>query len=200
MGFLPNCSHIRTTVWLLYWNSNETHGDKARWELCKNAACCFEKSRKQHSTKQQLTAACHPFNLDKQDMLGNAGKVRDKVINKIFMWTPTYGNTSVGRPAKTYILQLCGDTGYSLEDLPREMTNRDWWRERERERERERVKGIHAIHMTWWWWWWFPINKYAFPIFYQDFLLDQRYQEHCAIKMVINRYCCIVEKDNNTDV
>ena len=38
---------------------------------------------------------------------------------------------------KTYIHQLCADTGCSLEDLSGTMDNRDGWL--------ERVKGIHAI-------------------------------------------------------
>ena len=30
----------------------------------------------------------------------------------------------VGQPAKTYINQLCADTGYHLEDLPKAIVNR----------------------------------------------------------------------------
>ena len=50
--------------------------------------------------------------------------------------------TSVGWPARTYLHQLCADTGCSLEDLLGAMDDRDRWRERERER--ERVREIHA--------------------------------------------------------
>ena len=39
---------------------------------------------------------------------------------------------SVCQPARTYLHQLCADTGWGLEDLVRA---RDGWRERERERE-----------------------------------------------------------------
>ena len=46
------------------------------------------------------------------------------------LWTPTHVHANVGQPAKTYIYQLCADTGYSLEDLPRAMHNRDGWRAR----------------------------------------------------------------------
>ena len=34
-----------------------------------------------------------------------------------------------GRPARTYIRQLCEDTGCSLEDLPEAMNDREKWRE-----------------------------------------------------------------------
>ena len=38
---------------------------------------------------------------------------RDELISDIFLWTPTYGRA--GRPARTYIQQLCEDTGCSPE-------------------------------------------------------------------------------------
>ena len=44
---------------------------------------------------------------------------------------PSRGHTSVGQPTRTYLLQLCTDTGCSLEDLPGVMDYRDGWMERE---------------------------------------------------------------------
>ena len=49
------------------------------------------------------------------------------------MWTPTYGCAKVGRPARTYIQQLCEDTGCNPEDLPEVMNDREKWRERVRQ-------------------------------------------------------------------
>ena len=51
------------------------------------------------------------------------------------MWvsTPTYGRAKAGRPARTYIQQLCEDTGCSPEDLPEAMNDREKWRERVRD-------------------------------------------------------------------
>ena len=51
-----------------------------------------------------------------------------------------------GRPARTYIQQLCEDTGCNHEDLPEAMNNR--------EKRRERVRDICAGGTTWWRWWW----------------------------------------------
>ena len=48
-----------------------------------------------------------------------------------------------GRPARTYIQQLCEDTGCCPEDLPRAMNDREEWR--------ERVRDIRATSATWWW-------------------------------------------------
>ena len=51
-------------------------------------------------------------------------------------WTPTHGCAKAGRPARTYIQQLCEDTGCCPEDLPEAMNDREkWW---------ERVRDIRA--------------------------------------------------------
>ncbi len=44
-----------------------------------------------------------------------------------------YGRAKAGRPARTYIQQLCEDTGCCPEDLPRAMNDREEWRERVRD-------------------------------------------------------------------
>ena len=60
------------------------------------------------------------------------------------MMTTTYGRAKAGWPARTYIQQLCEDTGCGPEDLPEAMNNREKWR--------ERVRDIGAGGTTWWWW------------------------------------------------
>ena len=62
------------------------------------------------------------------------------------LWKGDHGRAKAGRPAWTYIQQLCEDTGCSHEDLPEAMNDREKWR--------ERVRDIHASGTTWWWWWW----------------------------------------------
>ena len=53
---------------------------------------------------------------------------------------PTYGRAKAGRPARTYIQQLCEDTGCRPKDLPKTMNDREKWR--------ERVRDIRAGCMT----------------------------------------------------
>ena len=72
---------------------------------------------------------------------------RDELIRDVLLWTPTHGRAKAGRPARTYIQQLCEDTGCCPEDLPRAMNDREEWR--------ERVRDIRATSATWWWWWWY---------------------------------------------
>ena len=47
------------------------------------------------------------------------------VLHDVLLWTPTYDRAKAGRPARTYILQLCEDTGWSPEDLPEAMNDRE---------------------------------------------------------------------------
>ena len=64
----------------------------------------------------------------------------------LLLYTPMDpSKAKVGRPARTYIQQLCEDTGCSPENLPEAMNDREKWR--------ERVRDIRAGGTTWWWWW-----------------------------------------------
>ena len=56
------------------------------------------------------------------------------------------------KAARTYIQQLCEDTGCNPEDLLEAMNDREKWR--------ERVRDIRAGGMTWWWW---TIRGYSMP-------------------------------------
>ena len=70
---------------------------------------------------------------------------RKELIRDVLLWTPIHGRAKAGRPARTYIQQLCEDTGCCPEDLPRAMNDREEWR--------ERVRDIRATSAIWWWWW-----------------------------------------------
>ena len=65
-----------------------------------------------------------------QDTAGEAGT---KLIRDVLLWTPTHGRAKAGRPARTYIQQLCEDTGCCPEDLLEAMNDRVKWRERVRD-------------------------------------------------------------------
>ena len=65
---------------------------------------------------------------------------RDELISDVLLWSPTYGRAKAGRPGRTYIQQLCEDTGCNPEDLSEAMNDREKWR--------KRVKDIRASSMT----------------------------------------------------
>ena len=75
-----------------------------------------------------------------------------ELIRDVLLWIPTHGHAKAGRPARTYIQQLCEDTGCCPEDLPRAMNDREEWR--------ERVRDIRAASTIWWWWWWWYESMY----------------------------------------
>ena len=54
---------------------------------------------------------------------------KDELISDILPWTPSHGRPKTRRPARTYIQQLCTDTGYDLEDLLGAMDDWDRWQE-----------------------------------------------------------------------
>ena len=61
----------------------------------------------------------------------NATCILEQVfIRDVLLWNPTHGREKAGRPARTYIQQLCEDTGCCPEDLPRAMNDREEWQER----------------------------------------------------------------------
>ena len=110
----------------------------------------LNKSGRQHPTRHQLYGHLLPITKTIQARqtrhAGRCWRSTDKLISDVLSWTPTYGRAKAGRPARTYIQQLCEDTGCSPEELPEAMNDREKWR--------ERVRDIRATSTTWWWWWW----------------------------------------------
>ena len=103
---------------------------------------------RQHSTKHQLYGHLPTSNktiqVTQTRYAGHCWRSRDEIISDVLLWTPTGGRAKEGWPARTYIQQLCEDTGCSPEDQPEAMNDRGKWR--------ERVRDIRADGMTWWWW------------------------------------------------
>ena len=97
----------------------------------------LNKSWRQHPTRHQLyghlTLSRKRFKLDEPDMQDTAEEAGDELIRDVLLWTPTHGRAKAGRPARTYIQQLCEDTGCCPEDLPRAMNDREEWRKRVRD-------------------------------------------------------------------
>ena len=97
----------------------------------------LNKSWRQQPTKHQLYGHLPSITKTIQDRrtrhAGHCWRSKDELISDVLLWTPTYGRAKAGRPARTYIQQLCEDTGCSPEDLPEAMNDREKWRERVRD-------------------------------------------------------------------
>ena len=75
-----------------------------------------------HSTKQQLYGHLSPITktiqVRRTRHAGHCLRSRDELISDVLLWTPSHGRAKAERPTRTYIQQLCEDTGCSPEDLP----------------------------------------------------------------------------------
>ena len=109
----------------------------------------LNKSWRQHPTRHQLYGHLPPITktiqVRRARHAGHCWRSRDELIRDVLLWTPTHSRAKAGRPARTYIQQLCEDTGCCPEDLPRAMNDKEEWR--------ERVRDIRATSAIWWWWW-----------------------------------------------
>ena len=97
----------------------------------------LNKSWRQHPTRHQLYGHLPPITKTIQVRqtrhAEHCWRSKDELIRDVLLWTPTHGRAKAGRPARTYIQQLCEDTGCCPEDLPRAMNDRGEWRERVRD-------------------------------------------------------------------
>ena len=109
----------------------------------------LNKSRRHHSTKQNLYGHLSPITktikMRRTRHAEYCRRIRDLLISNVLLWTHSHERARGKGPARTYIQQLCVDTGYSPENLPETMDDREGWR--------ERVRDIRADGVTWWWRW-----------------------------------------------
>ena len=107
----------------------------------------LNKSWRQHPTRHQLYGHLSPITktiqIRRARHAGNCWRSKDELTSVVLLWCPA------GRPARTYIQQLCEDTECSPEELPKAMNDREKWR--------ERVRDCRANGTTWWWWWYIYI-------------------------------------------
>ena len=96
----------------------------------------LNKSRRQHPTRHQpyghLPPITKTIQVRRTRHAGHCWRSRGELISDVLLWTPTHGRAKAGRPARTYIQQLCEDTGCCPEDLPEAMSDREKWKERVR--------------------------------------------------------------------
>ena len=140
-------------IWMLYESRKSMkylYSMKYVYVYTRMLRALLNKSWRQHHTKHQLYSHLPPITktiqVRRTRHAGHCWRSRDELISDLLLWTPTYGRAKAGRPARTYIQQLCEDTGCIPEDLPETMNDKEKWR--------ERVRDISASSTTWWWWWW----------------------------------------------
>ena len=100
----------------------------------------LNKSWRQHPTRHQQYGHLPPITktilVKRTRHAGHCWRSKDELVSDVLLWTPTYGQAKAGRPARTYIQQLCEETGCNPEDLPEAMNDR---------RSCERGSGISVL-------------------------------------------------------
>ena len=148
------CSFFQAVIVLILLNGCTTWTLTKRMEkkldgnYTRMLRAILNKSWRQHSTKQQLY--CHlpaitkTIKVRQTRQTGHCWRSKDKLISDVLLWTPSHRWAKAEQSARTYIQQLCADTGCSPKDLPEAMDDRGGWL--------ERVRDIYADGTTWWWW------------------------------------------------
>ena len=118
----------------------------------------LNKSWWQHPTRHQLYGHLPPITktiqVRRTRHAGHYWRSKDELVSDVLLLTPSYGQAKAGWPARTYIQQLCEDTGCNPEDLPEAMNDSEKWR--------EMVRDIRAGGTTWWWWMMIYLIVYIF--------------------------------------
>ena len=143
---------VAVTSILLYgcttWTLTKRLEKKLDGNYTRMLPAILNKSWRQQPTRHQLYGHLPPITktiqVRRTRHAGHCWRSRDELISDVLLWTPTHGRAKAGLPARTYIQQLCEDTGCCPEDLPETMNDREKWR--------ERVRDIRASSTTWWWW------------------------------------------------
>ena len=106
------------TTWTLTKRLKKLHGNYTRM-----LRAILNKSWRQHLTRHQLYGHLPPITktiqVRRARHTGHCWRSKDELISDVLLWTPAYSQAKAGRPARTYIQQLCEDTGCSPEDLPK---------------------------------------------------------------------------------
>ena len=139
---VPQFTKILQNFWLtqeyFIWSFDSNYTRMLQGILNK---CC-----RQHSIKQQLYSHLPPImktiQVRQTRCVAHCWRSRDELISDVLLWNPSHGRAKAGRQTRTYIQQLCADTGCSLEDLLWVMNDREGWC--------ERVREIHAGGATRW--------------------------------------------------
>ena len=158
-SFFPSSGHVELLYGFTTWTLIKCMEKKLDGNYTRMLQAILNKSWKQHPTKKQLYGHLPPIT-KRTRHAGHCWRSRDELISDIVLRTPSNGRAKAGWPARTYIQQLCADTGCSLEDLLEVIDDREGWQ--------ERVREICAEGATLWWWWWhlsFSLHHYLWDKF-----------------------------------
>ena len=117
--FIPPFFQAAVVSILLYGCTNWTLTKRLEKKLDGNYTrmlrAILNRSWQQHPTRRQLYGHLPPITKTIQARrtrhAGHCWRSKDKIVSDVLLWTPAYGQSKAGRPARTFIQQLCDDTG-----------------------------------------------------------------------------------------
>ena len=113
-----------TTWTLTKWLEKKLDGNYTRM-----LRAILNKSWQQYHARCQLYSHLPPITKTIQARrtrhAGHCWRSKDEIVSDVLLWTPAYGQSKAGRPARTFIQKLCDDTGCNFEDLPEVMNDRE---------------------------------------------------------------------------
>ena len=120
--FLPGSGCIDTAIWMHYMDANQTAGEETWRQLHKNVESYIEQVLE---TTPHETPTVRPLaSITKTIQVRRARhcwRSKDELASDVLLWTLSYGQAKAGRPARTYIQQLCEDT-----DVTEKTCRRRW--------------------------------------------------------------------------
>ena len=118
MQFFPSSGRIDTAAWMYYMDANKSYGEKAWRQLHKNAASNKEQLLEAASNKAPVYGYRPPITktiqVRRKKHAGHCRRSKAELISDEFLSTPSHRRTKTGRPARTYIKQLCADSYAAL--------------------------------------------------------------------------------------
>ena len=139
--------------------------------------CVLNRSWRQHPTKQQLYG--HLLSITKNIQIRRARhtvhcwRSRDELISALLPWTPKHGRAKAGRPAQTYIQQLCEDTRCTPEDVLKVMNDREgWW---------EKVKDMKVFQIS-------CVVCFVYFVFYVPLQICPSYFKAMPFNLLLNPF------------
>ena len=137
------CSFFQAAVVLILlygcttWTLTKRLEKKLDGNYTRMLRAILNRSWQQHPTRRQLYGYLPPITKTiparQTRHARHCWRSKDEIVSDVLLWTPAYGQSKAGRPARTFIQQLCDDTGCNPEDLPEAMNDRETWKERVRD-------------------------------------------------------------------
>ena len=97
------------------WTLTKLLEKKLDWNCVRMLRAILNKSWKQHPTKQQLYGYLVPISkqikIRRTKHVGHCWGSKDELISDVLQWSLSHGRSSVDLPKRTYLQQLCMDTG-----------------------------------------------------------------------------------------